>query len=182
MNSTNRLREVARRYLTLPIRYGLSRPNVKGPWHTEAMFRKQCWVFALVLFGCGHKTIDTEAARKLSDEFMSDWIAHRPDAAFNKMETEFSKTVDRSGFAKQLEKLSQYCGWPQDSELKDVMSGYKAYGDGHTNPTRKFIYAANTDQFKKGQCYFSVEVAPSSQGVRVTSFGPLKVTSGNPYP
>jgi len=62
------------------------------------------------------------------------------------------------------------------------MSGYKLYTDGHTNPTRKFIYAANTNQFAKGQCYFSMEVAPAARGVRVTSFGPLKVTSGNPYP
>lgn len=146
------------------------------------MFRKQFWVLALVLLGCGRKTIDTEVARKLSDEFMADWIAHRADAAFDKMEPAFDKTVDRSAFAAQLEKLSQYCGWPQDSQLKDVMSGYKVYTDGHTNPTRKFVYAANTNQFSKGQCYFSVEVAPAGEGVRVTSFGPLKVTSGNPYP
>lgn len=147
------------------------------------MFRKQCcWVLALILLGCSHKSIDTKAARKVSDEFMSDWISHRADAAFDKMEPEFTKMVNRSDFGAQLEKLSQYCGWPQDSELKDVMSGYKVYADGHTNPTRKFVYAANTNQFAKGQCYFSVEVAPSGQAVRVTSFGPLKVTSGNPYP
>ena len=108
-------------------------------------------LISLALLGCGHKTIDTEAAHKLSDEFLSDWIAHRADAAFNKMEPAFDKTVDRSAFAAQLEKLSQYCGWPQDRELKDVMSGYKIYTDGHTNPTRKFIYAANTNQFAKGQ-------------------------------
>ena len=147
------------------------------------MFRKQCcWVLALILLGCSHKSIDTKAARKLSDEFMSDWISHRADAAFDKMEPEFTKMVNRSDFGAQLEKLSQYCGWPQDSELKDVMSGYKVYADGHTNPTRKFVYAANTNQFAKGQCYFSVEVAPSGQAIRVTSFGPSKVASGNPYP
>ena len=139
-------------------------------------------LISLALLGCGHKIIDPEAAHKLSDEFMSDWIAHRADAAFDKMEPEFGKAASRSDFATQLDKLSQYCGWPRDSELKDVMSGYKVYGDGHTNPTRKFIYAANTDQFAKGRCYFSVEVAPSGHSVRVTSFGPLKVTSGNPYP
>ena len=52
----------------------------------------------------------------------------------------------------------------------------------HKNPTRKFIYAANTTQFKKGRCYFSVDIAPSGDGLRVTTFGPLRVTSGNPYP
>jgi hypothetical protein len=147
------------------------------------MIWKHGWVLIfLVLLGCGQKTVDREATRKLSDEFMSDLIAHRADAAFAKMESEFSTTVHRSDFEPQLDKLFEYCGWPQDSELKDVQVGYKIYADGHKNPTRKFIYAANTNQFAKGQCYFSVEVAPSSDGVRVTSFGPLKVTSGNPYP
>ena len=141
-----------------------------------AMVRRQWSLFICLAFlGCCHKTIDTEAARKLSDEFMSDWIAHRADAAFDKMESEFGETVNRSDFATQLEKLSQYCGWPQDSELRDIQTGYKIYADGHRNPTRKFIYAATTNQFAKGQCYFSVDVAPSSDGVRVTSFGPLTI-------
>ena len=113
---------------------------------------------------------------------MADLIAHRTDAAFKKMEPEFMKMVNPSDFAPQLDKLFQYCGWPQDSELKDIQTGYKIYTDGHRNPTRKFIYAATTNQVAKGQCYFSVEVVPSNVGVRVTSFGPLKVTSGNPYP
>jgi hypothetical protein len=148
------------------------------------MIGKWWWVVlaSLLLLGCGHKNLNPENARKLSDEFMSDLIGRRADAAFDKMEPEFSSAVRRSDFGPQLEKLFQYCGWPQDSELKDVMSGYKVYGDGHTNPTLKFIYASNTNQFAKGQCYFSVEIAPSGQNVRVTSFGPLKVTSGNPYP
>ena len=141
-----------------------------------------CLAFLLALLGCGHNTIDTVAAHKLSDEFMSDLIAHRADAAFDKMEPEFTKMVKRSDFAPQLDKLFQYCGWPQNSELKDVQAGRKIYGDGHTNPIRKFVYAADTDQFAKGKCYFSVDIAPSVNGVRVTSFGPLKVTSGNPYP
>ena len=147
------------------------------------MIRKQWWVLvSLLLLGCGHKTIDPEAARKLSDEFMSDLVGHRAEAAFDKMEPEFTKMLNRSDFAPQLEKLFQYCGWPRDSEFKDVMTGYKVYGDGHSNPALKFIYAASTNQFAKGQCYFSVEVVPSGQTVRVTSFGPLKVTSCNPYP
>ena len=140
-----------------------------------------CILTAGILLGCGRK-IDTTAARQLSDAFMSDWIGRRADVAFDKMEPEFTRTVNRSEFAAQLEKLSEYCGWPQDSELKGMTSGTKIYGDGHTNPIRKFVYAAKTDQFAKGQCYFSVEIAPSDGSVRVTSFGPLKVTSGNPYP
>jgi hypothetical protein len=141
-----------------------------------------CVLFVLTIIGCGHKHLDPEAARKLSDEFMSDLIAHRTDAAFNKMEPEFIRVANVPDFAPQMAKLFQYCGWPLDSELKDVQVGYKIYADGHKNPTRKFIYAAKTDQFAEGQCYFSVEVAPSGDGVRVTSFGPLKVTSENPHP
>ena len=142
-----------------------------------------CVLSGLALVGCGHaRDIDMILARKLSDAFMADWIAHRSDSALDKMEPEFIRTVNHSGFAAQLEKLSQYCGWPLDSELKDVQSGFKIYGDGHKNPTRKFIYAADTTQFKKGQCYFSVDIAPSGDGLRVTTFGPLRVTSGNPYP
>ena len=141
-----------------------------------------CLLFFLTTVGCSHKTVDAEAARKLSDGFMSDLIARRTSAAYDKMEPEFTKMVGPSEFAPQVEKLFQYCGWPQDSELKDIQNGGKIYADGHRNPIRKFIYAATTNQFAKGQCYFSVDVAPSRDGVRVTSFGPLKVTSGNPYP
>jgi hypothetical protein len=79
--------------------------------------------------------------------------------------------VNRSDFAPQLEKLSQYCGWPLDSEFKDIQSGFKIYLDGHKNPTRKFIYAAKTTQFPKGQCYFAVDVVPSGDTLKVTSFG-----------
>ena len=140
-------------------------------------------LIALALAGCGHsREIDMAAARKLSDAFMGDWIAHRSDSALDKMEPEFIGMISRSEFAPQLEKLSNYCGWPLDSELKDIQSGFKIYADGHKNPTRKFIYAATTTQVPKGQCYFSVEIAPSKDNLKVTSFGPLKVTSGNPYP
>jgi hypothetical protein len=100
------------------------------------------------------------------------------------MEPEFIQAINRSDFAHQMEKLFTYCGWPLDSELKDVdvQSGVKVYADGHTNPTRNFIYAAATNQHPKGQCYFSVVIALSGGTLKVTSFGPLKVTSGNPYP
>jgi len=140
----------------------------------------------LVLNGCRHgsssSSLDPAAARGLSDSFMADLIAHRTDAAFDKMEPEFRNMVNRSAFGPELEKLFQYCGWPLDSELKQSGPGTKVYGDGRTNPILKFTYAANTNQYPKGQCYFSVDVAPSENTVRVTTFGPLKVTSGNPFP
>ena len=112
---------------------------------------------------------------------MADLIAHRSDAAFDKMEPEFRSMVNRRDFGPQLEKLFHYCGWPLDSEFKQTAPGRKIYGDGHTNPILKFTYAANTDQYPKGQCYFSVDVAPSGHSVKVTTFGPLKFI-GNPFP
>ena len=114
----------------------------------------RCALFVLALAGCGHAPeIDMVAAHKLSDAFMADWIARRSDAALDKMEPEFIGAINRSGFAPQLEKLSNYCGWPLDSELKDIQVGFKIYADGHKNPTRQFVYAATTTQFPKGQCY-----------------------------
>jgi hypothetical protein len=143
-------------------------------------------LFLLALSGCGHganlSSIDPTAAQRLSDSFMADLIAHRTDAALDKMEPEFIKMTARSDFAPQLEKLLQYCGWPLDSELKQVGTGTKLYGDGHTNPIRKFTYAVATREYPKGGCYFSIDVAPGRDGLKITTFGPLKVISGNPFP
>jgi hypothetical protein len=142
--------------------------------------------FLLTICGCSHRTndspIDLAAAQRLGDAFMADLIAHRTDAALDKMEPEFQRMVNRSDFGPQVEKLFQYCGWPLDIELRDVGMGTKVYADGHTNPIRKFTYAANTNQYSRGICYFSVDVAPSGDTLKVTTFGPLRVTSGNPYP
>jgi hypothetical protein len=143
-------------------------------------------LFFLTLGGCGHgasvSSIDPTAAQRLSDSFMADLVAHRTDAAFDKMEPEFTKMVNRSEFAPQLEKLLQYCGWPLSSELKQAGTGTKVYLDGHSNPLRKFTYAVPTSEYPKGGCYFSIDVVPSGNGLKVTTFGPLKVISGNPLP
>ena len=143
-------------------------------------------LFFLALGGCGNgaagSSIDPAAAQRLSDSFLADLVAHRTDAAFDKMEPEFTKTVSRSEFAPQLEKLLQYCGWPLSSELKQAGTGTKVYLDGHSNPIRKFTYAVPTMEYPKGGCYFSIDVAPSGDGLKVTTFGPLKVISGNPFP
>jgi hypothetical protein len=142
-------------------------------------------LFFLALSGCSHRAnspIDQTAAQRLSDSFMADLIAHRTDAVLDKMEPEFIKMVNRSDFAPQLEKLFQYCGWPLDSQLKQVGAGTKIHLDGHSTPIRKFTYAAATREYPKGGCYFSVDVAPNGEGLKVTTFGPLKVTSGNPFP
>jgi hypothetical protein len=43
---------------------------------------------------------------------------------------------------------------------------------------RKFYYAANTTEHRKGECFFAIEVVPTASGLRVTSFGPLMLQSG----
>ena len=71
------------------------------------MVPRQWFLFiSLALLGCVHK-IDTEAAHKLSDEFMSAGlftVQMLPSIRWNARST---KTFDRSTFAAQLEKLSQ---------------------------------------------------------------------------
>lgn len=59
-----------------------------------------CSLAFLLLVGCGHKTVDPAAARKVSDQFMSDLIAHRADEAFDKMDVDFrdqKRTIKDSG-------------------------------------------------------------------------------------
>jgi hypothetical protein len=135
-------------------------------------------LFFLTLGGCGHgaagSSIEPAAAQRLSDSFMADLVAHRTDAAYDKMEPKFTKMVHRSEFPPQLEKLLQYCGWPLSSELKQAGAGTKVYLDGHSNAIRKFTYAVPTSEYPKGGCYFSIDVVPNGDGLRVTTFGPLK--------
>jgi hypothetical protein len=103
--------------------------------------------------------MDAEAARRLSDEFMADVVSQHADLAFDKMEPEFKREVSRGDFASAFDELSQYCGWPLDSELKNIQAGSKTYKDGHTNATMRFMYATNTNRAPKGGCFFSIEVA-----------------------
>jgi hypothetical protein len=48
-------------------------------------------------------------------------------------------------------------------------------------PMRKFYYSAKTTQYPKGVCFFSVEsveVVPVENGFGVTTFGPMRLQSG----
>jgi hypothetical protein len=134
-------------------------------WEHEQKKMTATMLAMLLLFlnlsGCSHgASIDQTAAQQVSDSFMADLIAHRTDAALDKMEPEFINMVNRADFAPQLEKLFKYCGWPLDSKLKQVGTGTKIHLDGHPTPIRKFTYAAATREYPKGGCYFSIDVAP----------------------
>src|SRR5712692_975610 len=127
---------------------------------------------------CNRSSINRAAAQKVSDSFMSDLVADWVGDALNKMEPEFVQTTGRAEAEAQLRKLFEYCGRPLDSEIKHDEVGFKLYVDGRRKPMRKFYYAATTTQHPKGECFFSVEVVPDQVGLKVTSFGPLKLLSG----
>lgn len=139
-------------------------------------------VSAFSLSGCkSHSSIDRAAAQNISDSFMA-FMAYmaedRVNDAVGQMEPEIFQLATREQVEAQMRKLFDYCGRPLDSELKHDEVGFKVYLSGRTNPTRKFYYAARTTQYPKGVCFFSVEVVPVQNGLGVTTFGPLKLQSG----
>lgn len=136
-------------------------------------------VFALALGGCKTgSSIDRAGAQKVSDSFMEYLVADRVKDAVGEMEPEMFQWTTQQQAEAGIRKTFDYCGRPLDSELKHDEAGFKVYLSGHKNPTRKFYYAAKTTQYPKGVCFFSVEVAPISNGFGVTTFGPLKLQSG----
>ena len=119
------------------------------------------------------------AAQKVSDSFMAYLVADRVNDAVGEMEPEMFQWARREQVEAQIRKLFDYCGRPLNSELKHDEIGFKLYLSGHKKPMRKFYYAASTTQYQKGVCFFAVEVVPVKNGLGVTTFGPLKLLSGN---
>ena len=78
----------------------------------------------------------------------------------------------------QVRKLFDYRGRPLDSEFKHDEIGFKLYATGQQKPRRKFYYAADTTLYRKGVCFFGVEVVPDQNELKVTTFGPLMLQSG----
>ncbi|MGB6247485.1 MAG: hypothetical protein WBF54_00135 [Terriglobales bacterium] len=105
-------------------------------------------------------------------------VADRVNDAVGEMEPEMFQWATREQVETQIRKLFDYCGRPLDSEFKHDETGMKVYASGHEKPMRKFYYAAKTTQYPKGVCFFSVEVVPVQSGFGVTTFGPLRLQSG----
>ncbi len=124
------------------------------------------------------RTVQYARARKVSDSFMADLVANKVEDAVSLMESEFVQPLERTQAEARVRKLFDYCGRPLDSEFKHDETGFKVYLDGHKNPMRKFYYAATTNRYPKGTCFFSVSVVPDHDEFRVTEFGPLKLLSG----
>jgi len=122
--------------------------------------------------------MDHATAQKLSDSYMSDLVADRVDLALDKMAPQFlqaagGKTKAESG----IRELFNYCGRPLESELRHEETGFIAGADGRL-PMRAFVYAGKTTQHPKGVCFFAVRVVLGGDGMKVASFGPLKLLSG----
>jgi hypothetical protein len=109
---------------------------------------------------------------------MADLVSDRVSDAVGEMEGELPPGTAREHTEAELRKLFDYCGRPLDSEFKHDEIGYRDYLKGYRKPVRKFYYAANTTQHRKGFCFFAVEVVPDKNNLRVASFGPLKLLSG----
>jgi hypothetical protein len=149
---------------------------------------KETWIVLVVvcgvLSGCvsaqQQKESNSADWRKVADLFMADLVANRIDKAVERFEPEFVNGVGGKQKAKAaVEQLFGYCGRPLDSEFKHEEQGFKQYVSGTRKEMRKFYYAAATNQYAKGVCFFSVEVVPADKtGYSVTTFGPLKLQSG----
>jgi hypothetical protein len=139
-----------------------------------------CWVVSGLVAAQQQKKSDSADWRKVADLFMADLVANRIDKAVERFEPEFISSVGGKPKAKgTVEQLFAYCGRPLDSEFKHEEQGFKQYLSGGRKEMRKFYYAATTNQYAKGVCFFAVEVVPADEGGhRVTTFGPLKLQSG----
>jgi hypothetical protein len=139
-----------------------------------------CGVLSVLVSAQQQKKSDSDDWRKVADLFMADLVANRIDKAVERFEPEFVNTVGGKQKAKTaVEQLFSYCGRPLDSEFKHEEQGFKQYLRGRRKEMRKFYYAAATNQYDKGVCFFAVEVVPADGGgYRVTTFGPLKLQSG----
>ena len=133
----------------------------------------------LALTACkSGRSIDRAAAKKVSDAFMSNLASDRVNDAVGEMELGFRHSVGNEQLENEIRKLFDYCGRPLDSEFKHDEIGFRVYATGRQKPMRKFYYSANTTQYRKGVCFFAVEVVPDGSDLRVASFGPLKLLSG----
>ena len=150
------------------------------------VMRVASFIFIGIVFvfsGCrllpNGSSMDRAEAQMVSDSYMSDLVADRVDLALDKMEPQFlqaagGKTKAEAG----LRDLFNYCGRPLESELRHEETGFFLGTDGRRAPMRGFYYSGRTTQHPKGVCFFAVKVVPGVNGMKVVSFGPLKLLTG----
>jgi hypothetical protein len=124
-------------------------------------------------------SMDRAEAQKVSDSYMSNLVADRVDLALDKMEPQFLQAAGGKTKAEAaLQDLFNYCGRPLESELRHEETGFFLGADGRRAPMRGFYYSGRTTQHPKGVCFFAVNVVPGENGMKVVSFGPLKLLTG----
>src|SRR5712692_3781920 len=124
-------------------------------------------------------SMDRAEAQKVSDSYMSDLVAARVDLALDKMEPQALQAASGKTKAEALVRdLFNYCGRPLESELRHEETGFFLGADGRRAPMRGFYYSGRTTQHPKGVCFFAVKVVPGENEMRVVSFGPLKLLTG----
>src|SRR5258708_23162278 len=124
-------------------------------------------------------SMDRAEAQKVSDSYMSDLVADRVDLALDKMEPKFLQAAGGKTKAEAaLRDLFNYCGRPLESELRHEETGFFLNADGRRVPMLGFYYSGRTTQHPKGVCFFAVKVVPGQNGMKVVSFGPLKLVTG----
>ena len=128
--------------------------------------------------GLGGQTINLEKAREVSDSFMADIVRDRVDLAVSKMEPEFVASLGQTRAEAEIKKLLEYCGRPLEQEFKHSEEGVRLDLKNGNRPMLKFYYAATTSAHPKGVCFFTIEVVPSTENLRVAVFGPLMLKSG----
>lgn len=138
---------------------------------------------SFVLGGCrllpDGSSIDHAEAQRVSDSYMSDLVADHVDLALGKMGPAFLQEAGGKAKAEAgLRNLFNYCGRPLESELRHEDTGVFLYADGRRAPVRGFYYSGRTTENQKGVCFFAVRVVPGTDGMKVVSFGPLKLLAG----
>jgi hypothetical protein len=145
----------------------------------------QCAFIAVVLllsschFMPNGSSMNHAEAQGISDSYMADLVADHVDQAIDKMEPGFLKAAGgREKAESALRGLFSYCGQPLESELRHEETGFFLYTDGRRAPMRAFYYVGKTTQEPKGVCFFAVKVVPTDNGMKVVTFGPLKLLTG----
>lgn len=103
--------------------------------------------------------IDKDAARKLSDSIVEDYLYDRRKPLKTRMESGLRDALTDEAYGKILDQMGDSYGKPLDAEYKMDESGWKT-APGYNKPVRKFWYATQTSKYPKGQVFILVEIVP----------------------
>lgn len=144
---------------------------------------------AILVSACGRQgstleiersSIDSTAARNLSDLLANDLIHDRRNTIRGRMENAFRDMVAANDFDSIIDQMVHFYGRPIEFEFKQEELGSKIYPDGTTKPMRKFWYAAKTTKYEKDSHFLIVEVVRDGKELAVSSFAIVSFPMGIP--